>query len=96
MKVNRMTDEPKTVARTKAEIILEMTKEAKQIERRLHAKACVVICFFEEGSEAGKNITVQDAGRFPMPPDEFYELMVKAHQQGMLDHKPKSKILKPQ
>jgi hypothetical protein len=86
---------PKKIARTKAEIIVQMTKEAKQIERRTGAKACVVICFFEEGSEAGKNITVQDAGRFPMPPDEFYGLMVRAHEQGLLNTKPKSKIIKP-
>jgi len=90
-----MTDTEKTVSRTKAEIIIQMTKEAKQIERRTGAKACVVICFFEEGEEAGKNITVQDAGRFPMPPTEFYELMVQAHSQGLLDTKPKSKIIRP-
>lgn len=87
----------KNKARTKAETILQMTKEAKQIERRLGAKACVVICFFEEeGQVNGKQITVQDAGRFPMPPDQFYDLMVQAHQNGQLGLKPpKSRILKP-
>ena len=86
---------PKKGTRTKAETIVQMTKEAQRVERRVGAKACIVICFFEEGGESGKNITVQDAGRFPMPPNEFYELMIRAHQQGMLDQKPKSRILKP-
>ncbi len=89
------TEIPKKGARTKAEIIVQMTKEAQRVERRVGAKSCIVICFFEEGSEAGKKITVQDAGRFPMPPNEFYELMIQAHSQGLLDQKPKSRIIKP-
>ena len=89
------TIEPKKTARTKAEMLLQITKEAKKVEQRTGATACIVICFFEEGGEKGKNITVQDAGRFPMPPTEFYEMMVQAHSKGLLDHIPKSKIIKP-
>lgn len=100
-----MTDTPETPTkkgvRTKAEIIVQMTKEAQRVERRIGAQSCIVICFFEdnegETNERVKNIRVQDAGRFPMPPDEFYELMIKAHQKGLMSLKPpkSSKILKP-
>lgn len=100
-----MTDTPETPTkkgvRTKAEIIVQMTKEAQRVERRIGAQSCIVICFFEDQDEEAnkrvKNIRVQDAGRFPMPPDEFYELMIRAHQQGLMNIKPAktSKILKP-
>ncbi len=81
----------KKTPRTKAELIVQMTKEAQRVERRIGAAACVVICFFEDG----KQITLQDAGRFPMPPSEFYSVMSNAHQNGQLDTKQKSKILRP-
>lgn len=104
MKEITMTDTPETPAkksvRTKAEIIVQMTKEAQRVERRLGANSCIVICFFEDQDEAAnervKNIRVQDAGRFPMPPNEFYELMIRAHEQGLMSIKPpKSRIIKP-
>lgn len=95
-----MTDVPETKTRSKAEIIVQMTKEAQRVERRIGAQSCIVICFFEDMDPAAnvrvKNIRVQDAGRFPMPPEEFYDLMIRAHQQGLMSLKPtKSKILKP-
>lgn len=90
-----MTDTPvipkKSDARTKAEILVQMTKEAQRVERRIGAKACVVICFFEDG----KQVTVQDAGTFPYPPDQVYDLMKQAHVNGQLgEQKRKSRIIR--
>ncbi len=86
-----MTDEKKP--RDKAEIIVQMNKEAQRIKHRLGAEACIVIGFFKEGNQ----ITVQDVGQFPMPPAQFYQLMIQAHSNGMLgpENKVKSKIIKP-
>ena len=81
---------PKKTARSKAELVVQMTKEAKRVERRCGAQACIIICFFEDG----KQITLQDAGQFPMPPGEFYQVMSRAHTDGQFDvAKPKSKIM---
>lgn len=83
---------PKKTARDKAELLIKMTKEAQRVERRTGAKACIVICMFEDGNE----MTIQDAGRFPMPPDHFYGVMIQAHKNGQLGHNtPKSRIIKP-
>lgn len=81
---------PTMTARDKAKLLVKMTKEADMIERRLGAKACIVICMFEDGNQ----LTVQDAGRFPMPPDHFYNVMVQAHQNGQLDHNGPSTLIK--
>ena len=81
---------PKLTARNKAELLVQMTKEAKQLTRKLHATACIVICMFEEDGE----IMLQDAGMFPMPPAEFYELVQQAHKNGQLGPIAK-KILRP-
>lgn len=89
--MNDYPEIPKKSARSKAELIVQMTKEAKRVERRVGAKGCIVICFFEDG----KQTTVQDAGVFPMPPEDFYRAMANGHQQGSLEQKPKSKIIKP-
>lgn len=90
-----MTDAPtetkKSEARTKAETLMQMNKEALKIERKLGASACIVICFFDEG----KQTTLQDAGKFPMPPDEFYEVMAQGHRSGQLSTKKKPRIIKP-
>lgn len=85
---------PKKGVRTQAELIVQMTKEAQRVERRTGAKSCIVICFFEENGQ----IRVQDAGRFPMPPDQFYEVMIRAHSQGKFGEAnapKKSRIIKP-
>lgn len=87
-----MTEEvPKMTDRDKAEMIIKMTKEAQRVERRTGADSCIVICIFREGD----TLTFQDAGRFPMPPEAFYKVMGNSHEKGLLDHKPKSKIIKP-
>lgn len=83
---------PKKTARTKAETLVQMSKEAQRVQRRIGADACIVICFFKDGKE----ITLQDAGQFPMPPADFYGHMVNAHKNGQLGHNaPKSRIIKP-
>jgi len=88
-----VTDEvqSKKTAREKAEILLQMTKEAKRVERRVGAEACIVICIFKDGDE----LTFQDAGRFPMPPDYFYKVMQDAHKKKLLNADGSAKIIKP-
>ena len=81
---------PKLIARDKAELLVQMTKEAKQITHKLRASACIVVCMFEE---KGK-ILVQDAGMFPMPPADFYQLLQNAHKNGQMGDTAK-KILRP-
>jgi hypothetical protein len=81
----------KKTAREKAALLLQMTKEAKRVERRVGAEACVVICIFKEEN----NLTFQDAGRFPMPPEHFYKVMQNAHKQNLLNLDGSSKIIKP-
>lgn len=82
---------PKKTDREKAELILKMTKEAKRVERRLGAEACVIICIYKED----ENLTFQDAGRFPMPPEYFYRVMENAHKQNLLNTDGTSRIIKP-
>jgi hypothetical protein len=82
-------------AREKAEMIVKMTKEAKRIERRTGAESCIVICIFGHANEqGGTTLTFQDAGRFPMPPHDFYAVMQRAHIKGLMEQE-KSKIIKP-
>lgn len=81
---------PKLADRDKAELLVQMTKEAKRVERRTGAAACIVICMFEDGQQ----LVVQDAGMFPMPPQQFYQLVLQAHRNGQLGHN-SPKIIKP-
>lgn len=85
---------PKKSARTQAELVVQMTKEAQRVERRTGAAACVIICFFADDN---KVLTVQDAGRFPFPPDQLYDLMRQGHINGQFGHNSpkKSRILRP-
>lgn len=85
-----LPEKPKMTARDKAEMILRMTKEADRVARRTGAEACIVICVFRDGDQ----LTIQDAGRFVMPPPHFYNAMIQAHENGQLGA-PKSKIIKP-
>lgn len=85
------TEKPKMTAREKAEMIIRMNNQAERLGRRLGAESCIVICIFKEG----KQLIIQDAGKFPMPPEQLYEAMGMAHANGALDDKPKSKILRP-
>lgn len=80
---------PKMTARDKAEMILKMTKEADRVARRTGAEACIVICVFRDGNQ----LTIQDAGRFVMPPPQLYNTMINAHANGQLGSP--SKIFKP-
>lgn len=85
---------PKRTPRDKAATLVQMAKEAQRVERRTGAASCIIICLFEEDNQ----LQIQDAGRFPMPPDQFYNIMIQAHQNGQLGHnspKNKSRIIKP-
>lgn len=81
----------KKTAREKAELLLQMSKEAKRVERRLGAEACIVICIYKEED----SLTFQDAGRFPMPPEYFYKIMQDAHKKKLLNTDGTRKIIKP-
>ena len=85
------TVQPRKGLRDHAEMIMQMTKLAKQVERRTGAEACVLICVFRDGDQ----LRFQDAGRFPTQPDHFYSIMQQAHSQGLLTEKPKKKMLRP-
>lgn len=88
-----MTDDtklPKLADRDKAELLLQMTKEAQRVERRTGAEACIVICMFRDGDQ----LVIQDAGKFPMPPQHFYQVVLQAHKNGQLGHN-SPKIIKP-
>lgn len=88
-----MTDvpeqKPKMTARDRAEMILKMTRESDRVARRTGAEACIVICVFREGNQ----LTIQDAGKFVMPPAQLYNTMINAHTNGQLGSP--RKILKP-
>lgn len=81
----------KPTARDRAKVLVEMTKEAKMLERRIGAESCIVIAIFKDGDQH----VFQDAGRFPMPPEHFYHVMSSAHAQGFLEDTPKDKIIRP-
>ncbi len=81
---------PKLADRDKAELMLQMTKEAERVSRRTGAEACIVICMFKDGDQ----LVIQDAGRFPMPPQHFYQRVINAHKNGQLGHN-SPKIIKP-
>jgi hypothetical protein len=72
--------------------IMKMTKQEAPFAAGL--RTCVVIGIFRMDQ-----LRLQDAGLFPMPPHQFYELMKQAHINGQLGHNsPKmrpSKIIKP-
>lgn len=82
---------PIMTARDKAELMLKMTKEAERAGRRCGAEAAILICVFREGDQ----LTIQDAGKFVMPPPHLYNVMIQAHENGQLGTPKKSKILKP-
>ncbi len=83
-------DISKLGTRDRAELLLKMTKEAQRVERRTGAAACIVICMFEENGQ----LIIQDAGKFPMPPQHFYSVVLQAHKNGQLGHN-SPKIIKP-
>lgn len=81
---------PIMTARDKAELMLKMTKEAERAGRRCGAEAAILICVFREGDQ----LTIQDAGKFVMPPPHLYNVMIQAHENGQLGSPKKSKILR--
>lgn len=88
-----MSDEDKIIGQFDHFGMLEKMKmQAQRVERRLGAEACIVICIFRDGD----TLRFQDAGRFPMPPDQFYNVMRQGHLSGDLNpNPPKKKIIRP-
>ena len=78
-------------------VIQKLTNYAKRLERLLGAEAVIVIGVFKDGTQ----LRLQDAGRFPMPPTQFYTVMQAAHENGLMSDKkkpkpkPTSRIIKP-
>lgn len=90
------TSPVKRSAKEKAETIIKMNTEAARVKRRINAESVIIIGIFKEGNQ----LQVQDAGLFPMPPDDFYGVMQVAHRNGQLGEnspklKPTSRIIKP-
>lgn len=84
-------EKPKMTAHDRAEMIIKMTKQADRATRTLGAEASILICVFKDGNQ----LVIQDAGKYPMPPEQLYEAMQHAHANGQMDLKPKSRILRP-
>lgn len=59
------------------DLIAKMTKEAKRVARRIGAESCIVIGIFREDS----SLRFMDVGGFPMPPQQFYQMMKQAHHE---------------
>lgn len=80
----------KMTARDKAKLLHKMGLEAVKLAEVLGAEACIVIGVFKDGNQ----LIIQDAGKFPMPPTKFYNVMIQAHLTGQLDPLPKAKNIK--
>ncbi len=89
------SEKTETKERRDARRLLEIRTESEMLTRRMGAQSVIVIAIFKEGD----NLTVQDGGKFPMPPDQFYEGMAQLHRDGKLGHalvnRPKKKIILP-
>jgi hypothetical protein len=89
-----MSEEPETKTRRDARRLQEIRKESELLTRRMGAESVIVIAIFKEGDQ----LTVQDGGKFPMPPDVFYEGLAQLHKNGDLvapENKVKKKIIIP-
>lgn len=89
-----MIDEPESKARRDARRLQELRTESELLTRRMGAESVIVIAIFKEGDQ----LTVQDGGRFPMPPEVFYEGLAQLHKNGQLvapENKVKKKIILP-
>lgn len=94
-KENNMTEKPpETKQRRDARRLREIQIESETLTRRMGAESVIVIAIYKEGDQ----LTVQDGGRFPMPPDQFYQGLSELHQNGKLvapENKVKKKIILP-
>lgn len=87
-------NQPETVERRNARRLREIQKESELLTRRMSAESVIVIAIFKEGDQ----LTVQDGGRFPMPPEVFYEGLAQLHKHGQLrvpENQVKKKIIIP-
>ena len=71
----------------------EIKTESEHLTRRMGAESVILIAIYKEGD----GLVVQDGGKFPMPPEQFYQGLIQLHKNGQLDsEKPKkSKIILP-
>lgn len=86
--------QPETPEHRNARRLREIQKESELLTRRMGAESVIVIAIFKEGDQ----LTVQDGGRFPMPPEVFYEGLSQLHKNGQLvvpENKVKKKIILP-
>ena len=79
-----------------AKKLTQMKTESERLQKQLGAECVVLIGIYKVGDQ----LRFQDVGRFPMPPEHFYEVMKNAHINGQLEYdgvkfKPTSKIIKP-
>lgn len=90
-----MTEEPpETKQRRDARRLRELQIESEMLTRRMGAESVIVIAIFKEGDQ----LTVQDGGKFPMPPEVFYHGLSQLHKDGKLvapENKVKKKIILP-
>jgi len=90
-----MTEEPESKQRRDARRLQEIRKESELLTRRMGAESVIVIAIYKEGDQ----LTVQDGGKFPMPPELFYQGMSNLHTNGQLSAGPvdkrKKKIILP-
>lgn len=88
------SEKPETKQRRDARRLREIQIESETLTRRMGAQSVIVIAIFKEGAQ----LTVQDGGRFPMPPEQFYEGLAQLHKNGQLSvfgNKVKKKIILP-
>lgn len=71
---------PESKQRRDARRLRELQIESETLTRRMGAESCIVIAIFKEGAQ----LTVQDGGKFPMPPEQFYEGLSQLHRDGQL------------
>jgi len=76
--------------------LIQMKTEVERLQKQLGAECVILIGIYKVEDQ----LRFQDVGRFPMPPEHFYEVMKNAHINGQLQHdgvkfKPTSKIIKP-
>ena len=87
-------DEIETKQRRDARRLREIQIESENLTRRMGAQSVILIAIFKEGDQ----LTVQDGGKFPMPPEQFYAGMSDFHKNGQLvapANNVKKRIIRP-
>lgn len=88
------SNETETKQRRDARRLREIQRESELVTRRLGAESVILVAIFKEGLQ----LTVQDGGKFPMPPEQFYEGLSELHKNGQLvspENKTTRKLILP-